>query len=197
MVDKKHLAVKSFRLNSGWRSRGYLPHFDAPKLTQFVTFRLFDSLPLEVMETLAIEKGVTVLKERQLEILADRGYGSCMLADPRVGKRVQECLLFPHGKSYTLHAWVIMPNHIHLLVTLLEGERLETVIQRIKSASAHFANQILDRNGKFWAKEYFDRYIRDSRHFAQAVNYIAQNPVKAGLSRTAETWRLSSSYLHK
>ncbi|MBP6002438.1 MAG: hypothetical protein KA746_03280 [Pyrinomonadaceae bacterium] len=52
----------------------------------------------------------------------------------------------------------------------------------------------MDRKGQFWAKEYFDRYIRDQRHFASTIKYIEQNPVKARLCRTPDEWPWGSAY---
>ena len=64
----------------------------------------------------------------------------------------------------------------------------------LKSFTAHQANQILGRSGELWFREYFDRFIRDDRHFSNAVSYIEYNPNKAGLVRRPEEWRWSSAF---
>jgi hypothetical protein len=93
---------------------------------------------------------------------------------------VENALLHFDAQRYRLHAWAIMPNHVHVLVTPLD-ETLSDIVQAWKSFTAHGANALLDRHGVFWAPEYYDRAVRDDAHFANAVEYIAMNPVKARL----------------
>lgn len=97
------------------------------------------------------------------------------------------------GVTYKLFAWVIMPNHAHLLLVPLNGAKVSAIMQRLKSYTSHEANRILGRRGHFWNKEYFDRYIRDGNHFAKALRYIEMNPVKAGLCEAPEEWRFGSA----
>ena len=66
-------------------------------------------------------------------------------------------------------------------------------MQRFKSITAHRANQILDREGKFWHEDYWDRYIRNERHYQKVVEYIDNNPVKAGLCRMPSEWQYGSA----
>jgi REP element-mobilizing transposase RayT len=86
-----------------------------------------------------------------------------------------------------------MPNHVHTLIETFEGYPLPRVIHSWKSYTAKQANQILGRTGQFWAVDYFDHYIHDEKHFGAAVNYIHNNPVKAGLVSTSEVWPFSSA----
>jgi REP element-mobilizing transposase RayT len=67
------------------------------------------------------------------------------------------------------------------------------VIHSWKSYIAHEANKLLDRTGDFWMPDYFDRFIRDQKHFKAVVEYIHQNPVKAGLVAAAQDWPWSSA----
>lgn len=97
------------------------------------------------------------------------------------------------GVTYRLIAWVIMPNHLHLLLEPIKGAKLADIMQRLKSYTSHEANRMLGRRGHFWNKEYFDRYIRDGNHFAKALRYIEMNPVKAGLCERPEDWRFGSA----
>ena len=69
------------------------------------------------------------------------------------------------------------------------------IVHTWKSYTAHECNKILARSGEFWQKESFDRYIRDENHFASAVAYIENNPVKAGLCKRPQDWKWSSAYL--
>lgn len=179
-----------------WYSRGYLPHFDHVGLIQVVTFRLLDALPTDLLEKLekAVSKENDVEKRKRIEAWLDAGYGSCWLRDPRIAAIVEEALLHFDAHRYRLLAWAIMPNHVHALVELSPEVLLPDVMHTWKSFTAKAANRILHRSGSFWMPEYFDRYIRDERHFANAVNYIHSNPVTAGLVAKAEEWRYSSAW---
>lgn len=187
-----------------WRSRGYLPHFDQPLLIQFLTFRLHDAVPRRVVEGWKAELGwkeslpATDPREVKLRRLVskyeDAGYGACWLRDDRVAAVVEETLLLFDGARYRLIAWCVMPNHVHVLIETWEKWNLGDVVHSWKSFTAHGANQILGRSGEFWFREYFDRFIRDDQHFSNAVNYIENNPVKAGLVRNREEWRWSSAF---
>ena len=178
----------------GWYSRGYLPHFDAPGVVQAITFRLWDSLPVDVAKTLATE-AENSQRRIQAEAYLNAGYGTCYLRDPRIARLVEAALFHFDGKRYRLIAWVVMPNHVHVLVEIFVGGSLEKVLHSWKSYTATEANKILQRHGRFWFREYFDRYIRNERHFTNAVRYIHQNPVQAGLVEKAEAWAYSSAGL--
>jgi REP element-mobilizing transposase RayT len=106
---------------------------------------------------------------------------------------VEDALLYFDGERYRTIAWVIMPNHVHVLIETMEGYPVGQVVHSWKSYTAKQANQMLGRSGRFWFREYFDRYVRDERHFANAVQYIHDNPVKAGLAPTPEDWPFSSA----
>lgn len=185
--------------HKGWHSRGYLPHFDQPELVQSITFRLADALPATIIESLYQEeqnKTITDAEKRQrLENYLDTGYGSCHLRDPRIAGLTKNAFLHFDGERYHLLAWVIMPNHVHVLIEIYDGYPLDKVVQSWKSFIAHQSNKILSREGPFWFPDYFDRFIRDDRHLTNVINYIHQNPVKAGLVETAVDWPFSSAKL--
>ena len=130
---------------------------------------------------------------RLVELYLDCGLGRSFLRIPEVAEIIEENLLKFDGAKYTLHAWVIMPNHGHALLTPAVGVSLSSIMHSAKSFTANQANKLLDRNGTFWAREYFDRYIRNARHFANTLNYIHENPVRAGLCTQAKDWRFSSA----
>lgn len=181
--------------HKGWYSRGYLPHLDSPGLLQGITFRLADSLPAHVIAALREEPEwiQDAAKRMQLEAYLNAGYGACHLRDPRIGSMVENALLYFDGQRYRQIAWVVMPNHVHTLIETFEGYPLFDVIQSWKSYTAKQANQILGRTGQFWYRSYFDRYIRNEQHFWAVVNYIHQNPVKAGLVNDPADWPFSSA----
>jgi len=187
---------KGLKSPQGWYDRGHLPHFDGGPIPQFLTFRLHDSVPQEL-----IEKWKTTLSDIQfrksVEKFLDAGHGSCYLKHRGVARMVADSLKFHDGKKYELDAWVIMPNHLHFLVTPFEGVDLATIAHSIKSYTSHEANKILGRTGRFWQVEPFDRYIRSAKHYASVVRYIENNPVKAGLCKTAGEWRFSSAFVNE
>jgi len=183
--------------HKGWYSRGYLPHCDEPYRVQMITIRLADSLPIEVMKK--IEEGhlgqPKSEKWEKIDEYLDLGHGSCHLADPRIATVVENALLYFDDQRYNLVAWVIMPNHVHSVIEILEGFSLVKIIHSWKSYSANIANKVLGRKGVFWQPEYFDRFMRNADHLENAVNYIHANPIKAGLVDNAEDWPFSSARL--
>ncbi len=187
----------SYNTDEGWRSRGYLPHFERAGIEQFVTFRLYDSLPVHLANKL--ESGLKRLPREQIsksrfkliEKIIDNGLGSCYLKEPRIAKIFQETLLYYNNKHYELEAYVIMPNHVHILFKLLADASLSSIIKNLKSYSAKYANRDLNRTGNFWAREYHDRYIRNLQHYENVRHYILNNPVKAGLVKDPNNWPYS------
>ena len=182
----------------GWYSRGYLPHYDGGQITQFLTYRLADSLPQKVLRNLEfqLERGIITEREKliQVEKFLDQGIGKCYLRRPEIAAIVEENILKFADIKYKLHAWVIMPNHIHLLLTPNAGYSLSEIVHSCKSYTSTMANKLLNRTGRFWFPEPFDRFIRDYEHFEKAFNYIERNPVKAGLCENQSDWRFSSAW---
>jgi REP element-mobilizing transposase RayT len=186
-------------MESRWHSRGYLPHFEGGQTPQSVTFRLHDSLPQALLERwrteLEREPRGDVLFRKRIDEQLDRGYGSARLREPRVAALVQDALLYFDGERYRLFAWVVMPNHVHLLLAPREGFTLSRIMHSLKSYTAKEAHRLAGGRGRFWMEEYFDRYIRDAEHFSHAVAYIEHNPVKAKLCRAPQDWPYSSARL--
>lgn len=178
----------------GWHERGYLPHFDAPHITQFVTFMLHDSFPVmrrQEWEGIWNEPDES-LRRRKLEAWLDRGHGECWLRQPAVASEVENILRADDGKAYRLQTWVVMPNHIHLVVDVWDVP-LSRLLNLWKGRSARVANKVLRRFGHFWEREYFDTLVRDAAHLTRAIRYTENNPVKAGLSREPKGYRSSSA----
>ena len=197
MIDAKPSNVPE-----GWHSRGYLPHFDGGQIPQFITFRLADSLPQKLLarwreELRKDDCDTDAALRKRIELFLDQGYGECHLRDPRVAEMVQNSLLFFDGVRYRLSAWVVMPNHVHMLPTPGENQELSAILQSLKSYTANEANKLIGRSGQFWQTESFDRWIRDADHFAKVVTYIENNPVKARLCKRPEDWRFSSAWWRK
>ena len=176
----------------GWHSRGYLPHFDSPKTIQFVTFRLSDSLPRAVIEALNAQADAVQRVDHEL----DNGLGACWLRRPDIAALVQDALLLHFdGDRYRLLAWCLMPNHVHVVIEIPGNHSLSDIVRSWKSFTSRRANAHLGRTGPFWHADYFDRYIRDDEHLARTIEYVEQNPAKAGLVDVAAGWLWSSARL--
>lgn len=178
----------------GWHSRGYIPHFDGGEVCQFITIRLYDSVPQKVLDSWKKVAANDTEFRRKVEGYLDSGYGACWLKEEKVATIVENSVRFYDAERYRLISWVIMPNHVHLLMRPMEKEHLSDILHSIKSYTAQDANKLLGRSGQFWQHESFDRYIRNQNHFDNVVEYIEQNPVKAGLCDIASEWRFGSAH---
>ena len=90
-----------------------------------------------------------------------------------------------------------MPNHVHAVIEIVDAHSLTKIVRSWKSFTARRANEQLGRSGSFWHADYFDRYMRNETHLAQTIEYVEQNPVKAGLVDAPEGWIWSSAYFRK
>lgn len=186
----------------GWYSRGYLPHIDSEGSTQFLGWRLDDALPVHLIEKWKHELASMDLTDtkrklelaRRIDAYCDQGHGACVLRNPLAAKAAQEVLLAHHRSLYYLHAWVIMPNHVHAMLTPVEGSSLAKILRDVKGGSAYEVNKVLGRSGRLWQADYFDRLVRNERHFAGACRYIEWNPVKAKLCSDPKLWTWSSAH---
>lgn len=115
---------------SGWHSRGYLPHLDVPGLVQSITIRLADSLPKGTLQRLLAETEHDDQSRRQrLDALLDAGHGACWLGRGKIAALVEQALLDGDGQRYRLLSWVIMPNHVHILIETMPGISLGEVVR--------------------------------------------------------------------
>jgi putative DNA methylase len=175
-----------------WRRR--LPHWVPKDSVVFVTWRLARTLPKPQPKILINEPDphkAFELWDRELDRTTE---GPHWLRNPDVSALCVEALLYGENvrRSYVLFAWVIMPNHIHIV--LKPHEALPEVIRWIKGSTAVRANRLLNRTGQpFWQREYFDRWIRTSDDLTSTIGYAEANPVNAGLVDSAENWPWSSA----
>ena len=177
--------------HKGWYRPRALPHFDSPELMQAITFRLKDSLPMGFDQT---RLPVTdALRRARIMELLDAGAGSCILRDPANAEIVKTALLHGEWKHYELHAWVVMPNHAHVLITPHDGATLASIVQRWKSWTSKEINRRTGAEGAIWQRDYFDRFMRTEAQAGAAFAYIEENPVKAGLVKNASDWPFSSA----
>jgi REP element-mobilizing transposase RayT len=183
------------------RKRKRLPHWEFPHGIYFATFRLFDSVP-ESIQRLWVSKRENFLRKaqsagtklsddearrlnlllrRKIERYLDSGQGSCMLKLPQIAQVVANALRYFRGKRYTLYAWCVMPNHVHVVFRPLPGHSLARIVHSWKSFSAQNANKLLGRNGPFWQREYYDHLVRNEAQLEKFIRYVSRNPVRAGL----------------
>jgi REP element-mobilizing transposase RayT len=194
----------------GFHERGYLPHLKREGADYFVTFRLADSLPQEALARLEFEiaafpdpdssapSEADALRQRErcrrLETLLDKGAGSCHLRVPVFAQLVADTLLHFHGQRYDLHAWVVMPNHVRVLVRPQSPHTPGDIIKSWKQYTSTHANRLLALPpGRFWQPEAFDHWVRDGEDRGRIVRYIHNNPVKAGLCARPEDWPWGSA----
>jgi len=191
--------------------RRNLPHFYPKGATYFITFRLADSLPQNVINDLknkyfnenqSRNKEVNINLEKEAirnehfkkfeEQLDKNSYGNCVLKDLSIAEILYNRLLEFDQNLYALICFVIMPNHVHLLLTdkidppteINSDEKevpagISKAMQMIKGGSAYLINKQLKRKGSLWAAESYDRIIRQDAE--NIINYILNNPVKANL----------------
>ncbi|MBI4625006.1 MAG: transposase [Verrucomicrobia bacterium] len=201
----------------GWHSRGYLPHYDDGRSIQTITYRLADSLPAHVLAQLEEQTLDDDKRRAAIEHYLDAGHGSCILREPTNAQIVLDTWRHFDGVEYQLHAWVVMPNHVHVLVEPDARYAIGDIIGAWKSVSARRilsggatapgripvgatdateGGRAPNRSSKkrhLWQIDYYDRFIRNERHYRAAVDYIHQNPVNAGLVVRADDWPWSSA----
>ena len=193
------------------RHRQSPSHWEQPGATYFVTFRLADSLPAGRLAQWREERDAwlkwhpepwSTAQEREyherfsgaLERWLDEGHGQCLLRRTDVRAAVAEVLTKFDRDRYWQHAWVLMPNHAHLLFSMKPGVGLSELLKAWKGASSRAAGVVLGRGMSkpaFWQKDYFDRLVRDAAHFGNCVRYIHRNPAKAKLREGEYTLALS------
>jgi hypothetical protein len=170
------------------RTRGRLVHWQVDDAIYFITFALLDALPAHVHTELfrerdqAMRTTQTVAERAQIErvfqLRLDRELndlrGSCLLREH--GGTVAGALKYFDGQRYTLHAWCVMPNHVHVLVHIERGADLPRIVHSWKSYTAHEIGL-----GVIWQREYFDRVVRSPQEYSDTRTYVRNNPAKAGL----------------
>ena len=190
------------------RYRRNLPHIQPDGAALFVTFRLFDSIPIsqqrqwqaeqlwhEAMwkkmadedERRAAQREFHRQRFKALEDLLDAAQtGPTWLKQPEIARIVYDSVLFRDEKQYRLDAFCVMSNHVHLLFEPLVEEQGQTIalpkiMHSLKSWTSTECNKALVRAGTFWLPESYDHYVRDQDEWIRILHYILRNPVKAGL----------------
>ena len=182
---------------------GDLPHWRQEGAVYFVTFRLADSLPQAKLRKLISDRAnwlklnkhkkkheftgedwkiYNYLFHERSEKWLEAGYGSCILKRDDCLSEVVNAFLHFDGIRYDLDSYVIMPNHVHLIVTPINGYTLAQITHSWKSYTANTINRIMNQSGQLWRHESYDHIIRNEEALDAIRNYIKLNPVKARIN---------------
>lgn len=170
-----------------------LPHWHQDHTYCFITWRMGDSLPKAKLDEWSVKKAEWLRqnpkpwceKQQQeykdtfhdtVDAWLDAGAGSCLLGRKQYREVVIEALHYRNNKEYELEAYVIMPNHVHLLICLMETPPLPKIMQGLKRHTARQINLLRGVQGSFWQGDYYDTLIRSPQHLAYVRNYIRKNP---------------------
>ena len=213
---QQYLSERPSALVAGVHARGALPHLKREGASYFVTFRLAGTLPREVLLRLKRER--EVIQERaqaenrpltwqeqkelfnwyaeKVDAYLDAGHGDCWLRRPDMAELVAGALKFFEGQRYTLRAWVVMPNHVHVVVRPEPPHTLSAILKSWKTFTGLRANRMLGREGTpFWQSESYDHCCRDDADVARCCAYTTMNPVNARLCERPEDWQWSSAHM--
>jgi REP element-mobilizing transposase RayT len=184
--------------------RRNLPHIYIPERTYFITYRLKDSLPYHKLielrnraefSKIPLNKMAKYEKDKKFfakydELLNKGHFGKSHLIKDDVAEIVKSGLHFLNGKDYRLITFCIMPNHVHLIFTLNENSRnIDKIMQSLKRFSARRINIVLNKTGSLWQAESYDHIVRDEDELYRIINYVVNNPVKAGLVENWKDWK--------
>jgi hypothetical protein len=177
-------------------TRRHLPHWVPPEAAVFVTWRLAGSVPLMPWWDRPSSFVVCHSSPRPTRSTDDKERSSVppWLQDPRIASVVADALLYGEtGRGfYQQYAWVVMPNHVHAIIR--PRDAMPTIMRWLKGRTGRMANQILGRTGTaFWQDESFDHWIRSDAELRYLIEYVENNPVRAGLVEIKEQWRWSSA----
>ena len=207
--------------------RRRLPHYDVDHGTYFITACLAGSIPASGLLNLRRQRDTLQRLQCPAECSSDewaRHQQDAMfdlgeqwlderpatrwLEDERCGEIVEAAILHHAETSCELHAYVVMPSHMHLVFTVRPGSSLPSkaprpvrqlpgrvaIMRSIKSYSSRMCNRVLGVPSPFWQAESYDRIVRDEMEFERCITYVEWNPVKAGLCQRPEDWRFSSAH---
>ena len=169
-----------------------MPHWFQAHKTMFITFRLADSLPHHIIEEFLADRAVMreelkvignksrkfyeELREHKMESWLNNGHGNCILGNANVRQIVVGALRHYNFKEYLLHSFIIMPNHLHILLSPLTEKPINTVIGRIKGFTSFKIKKLLGIDSEIWQQGMFDRIVRSDDEFKKYVDYIRNNP---------------------
>ena len=154
-----------------------LPHINLIEYYQFITFRTHDSID-EFLLKIRNENISNKQKEYKIDTYLDSSNQGSYL-NGKILDYLYNYFLDKDKKLFDLVAFCIMPNHIHILFK--QNYDLSKTMKQIKGSTSFAINKILNKKGSFWESNYFDKAIRDEKHFFTTYEYIKNNPIKANL----------------
>jgi len=159
-----------------------LPHIQVQNMPNFITFRTHKSIDSYVKKLTQQNKD-TKIKQHEIDKYLDNSDKGAYLYGAQL--KILKSILHEKEKiDYHLIAYAIMPNHIHLLIE--PKKDLAIIMKTLKGRSAKLLNESLNMRGSFWAREYYDKVLRDEKQIDKTIRYILNNPVKANLSDAKE-----------
>jgi len=161
-----------------------LPHISMRGYYQFVTFRTYDSID-EYLKKLYASNTPNSLKQSLIDKYLDSSNNGAIFYN-KILKITKDYILKKDKEIYDLISFTIMPNHIHILFK--EVCSLDKTMHILKGGLAYLINRELNKSGKIFANSYYDKLIRDEKHFETVYNYIKNNPIKANLKDFKERY---------
>ncbi|HKK19160.1 MAG TPA: transposase, partial [Opitutales bacterium] len=119
------------------------------------------------------------LFRQQIDHWLDQGIGSCLLSNPNTSAITSKAIHFFDGTRYRLEAYVVMPNHVHLMLRPNSGHRLPKILHSLKSFTSNEINKLVKRKGSLWQDESYDRIVRSPEEMSHFREYIRKNPQAA------------------
>lgn len=181
--------------------RRNLPHLYFNDGMYFVTARLAGTLPISLINNLSeiSNKNKNIpfddFRKHFVEydnFLDNRQVSDYKLTDFVLSSVLSDCFFYPDRKDYNLICFTIMPTHFHFAFELLPGNKgISKIMQSIKGVSARRINKALNRSGKLWQDESYDRWIRNDVELYFVIRYILENPVKACLANNWNDWKFT------
>ena len=186
----------SFKITPG----EHLPLWTCDRAIYHIVFHLADSIPRHVSEQLLGERdeflarlasGREVTEEERLyaqylfsekiDNYLDAGAGAAFMKRPENADCVMKALLYADDKDYELYEFAVMPNHVHLIAGFADGSRVKRSLMSIKGFTAKCINRLEARQGAVWAKDSYNRIIRNDQEYRFQRDYVRKNPIRAGL----------------
>ena len=169
-----------------------LPHWEQSGCCCFVTWRTADSIPQERLNAIRAERELFDLQhpqpwdeatlaeyyrqfEGRYQKWLDEGAGACLLRQERFRSAVEEAITRFDRSRYVVYAFVVMPNHVHVLFMPLGGCPVAEILKGWKGVSARAVNVAAGAGGSFWQKESWDHCVRSAAQFRKFMDYIRSN----------------------
>jgi REP element-mobilizing transposase RayT len=191
-------------------TRGDLPHWTQYGKMHFVTFRLADSLPQEKVKQLINQRQewISCHKEpyteaqwveyyklftERVERWLDAGHGECLLSQNQYANVVAQAIRYFDRQRYFLDRWVVMPNHVHVLLIPIKPYSLKKILHSWKSFTSNEINKLRGQTGELWQHESFDHIVRSHAQLEKYRDYVIENWQKSNEMAILSRQKIDSS----